>query len=80
MQDRMSERVIDHSGRDKNSHVLKHCIKKEHKLPSLKNFMILGANYKKNKFRTKISESMYIKEKRSPLNTQEKFVPLKLFN
>ena len=42
--------------------------------------MILGANYKKNKFRTKISESMYIKEKRSPLNTQEKFVPLKLFN
>ena len=53
MQDRMSERVIDHSGRDKNSHVLKHCIKKEHKLPSLKNFMILGANYKKNKFRTK---------------------------
>ena len=41
--------------------------------------MILGTNYK-NKFRRKISESLYIKEKRSSLNTQEKSVPLKLFN
>ena len=57
----LSERVIDHSGRDKNSHVIKHCNEKEHKLPSLEDFMILGANYK-NKFRRKISESLYIKE------------------
>ena len=62
---RSSESVIDHSGRDKNSHVLKHCIGKEHELPSLENFMILGTNYKKNKFRRKITESLYIKEKRS---------------
>ena len=26
----ISERVLDHSGRDKNSHILKHQIKKEH--------------------------------------------------
>ena len=40
--------MIDHSGRDKNSHVLKHCIKKEHKLRSLKKFMILRTDHKKN--------------------------------
>ena len=50
---RLSERVIDHSGRDKQSHVLKHCIEKAHKLPSLEDFMILGTNYRKNKFRRK---------------------------
>ena len=49
-------------------------------MPSVKGFMILGTNYKKKKFRRKISESLYIKEKRSSLNTQEKSVPLKLFN
>ena len=48
---RLSERVIDHSGLDKNYHVLKHCIEKENKLPFLEDFMILGANFKKNKFR-----------------------------
>ena len=50
---RLPECEIHHSGRDKNSHVLKHCIEKEHKLPSLENFAILGTNYKKNKFRKK---------------------------
>ena len=44
----LSERVIDYSGRDKNSHVLKHCIKKEHKLRSLKKFMNLRTDHKKN--------------------------------
>ena len=77
---RLSELVIDHNGRDKNSHVLKHCIEKEHKMPSVKGFMILGTNYKKKKFRRNISGSLYIKEKRSSLTTQDKSVPLKLFN
>ena len=60
--------------------MLKHCIEKKHKLPSLEDSMILGTNYKKNKFRRTIFESFYIKEKYSSLNTQEKSVPLKLFN
>ena len=75
---RLSERVIDH--REKTRHVPKHCVEKEHKLHFLEDFMILGTNYRKNKFRRKISELLYIKEKRSSLNTQEKSVPLKLFN
>ena len=60
---RLSERVIYHGGRDKNSHIVKDCIEKEHELPSLKDYMILGTNYKKNKFRRKVPESLYIKEK-----------------
>ena len=74
---RLSEWVIDHSGRDKKSHV--HCNENEHKLPSFEDFIILATNYKKNKFRRKISESLH-KEKCSSLNTQEKSVLLKLFN
>ena len=35
---RISERVIDHSGRDKNSHFLKHQIEKEHSCPQYENF------------------------------------------
>ena len=77
---RLSGRVIDHNGRDKSSHVLKHCIEKEHKVPSVKGFMILGTNYKKKKFRRKISRSLYIKENLSSLNTQEKSVAIKLFS
>ena len=50
---RLSEFVIGHSGRDKNSDLLKRCIEKEDKLPSLEEFMILETNYKKNKFRRK---------------------------
>ena len=77
---RMAERVIDHCGRDKKSHVFKHSVEKDHRLPSIEEYTILGGNYKNNTFRRKVSESLYIKEKRSTLNTHEKSVELKLFN
>ena len=38
---------------------------------SLEDLIIMGTNYE-NKFRRKISESLYMKEKRSSVNTQEK--------
>ena len=41
---RMSERVIDHNGRDKNSHIFKHSVEREHRPPSLQEFSILGGN------------------------------------
>ena len=37
----ISERAVDHSGRDKNSHILEHQIEKEHPFPQYKNFEIL---------------------------------------
>ena len=36
----ISERVLDHSGRDKHSHILKHQLKKEHPYPQYENFKV----------------------------------------
>ena len=46
---RLSGSMIDHSGCDKNSHVLKHCIEKEHKLPSLEEPKLPSLYYFRNK-------------------------------
>ena len=40
----------------------------------------IGKGLKKSKFVCKLDESLYIKEKRSSLNTQDASAPLKLFN
>ena len=77
---RLSERVIDGNGWDKNSHKFKHSVERKHRPPSLEEFSILGGNYDKNKFLRKVAESLLIKTKRSALNTQEKPIPLKLCN
>ena len=52
---RLSERVIDHNGRDKNSQISKSFVGREQRSPSLQEFSILGSNYRKNKFRVKLS-------------------------
>ena len=52
---RLSERVIDHNGRDKNSQISKRSVGREKRSPSLQEFSILGSNYRKNKFRVKLS-------------------------
>ena len=77
---RLSVSVIDHNGQDKNSHIFKHSVEREHRPPSLQEFSILGGNYHKNKFHRKVAESLLIKEKQPTLNTQEKSIPFKLFN
>ena len=77
---RLSERVIDHNGRDKNSHIFKYSFEREHRPPSLQELSVLGGNYRKNKFRRKVAESLLTKEKRSTLHTKGKSIPLKLFN
>lgn len=59
---RLSERVIDHSRRNKYSHISKHCVEKEHK-PLHMDISILCTNYGKNKFRSKTAESLFIKER-----------------
>ena len=42
---RLYERVKDHNGRDKNSHLLKHSIEHNHGVVTLKDFRILGSGY-----------------------------------
>jgi len=76
---RITERIMDHNKRDKKSHVLSHSREESHPHVWIKDFKILGRNYKNN-IKRKISESLYIKEQKPTLNKQEMSFPLKLFN
>ena len=50
------ERVIDHSGREKYSHILKHQFEKEHSVPQYESFEIIVSGFH-NKIKTrKLSE------------------------
>ena len=70
----------DHSEKDLKSHLCKHLMETNHKRMTLDDFKIIGKGYKRSKFRSKLAESLYIKEKCSSLNTPEACFPRKLFN
>ena len=57
---RLQERVDDHGGRDKNSHVLKHSNTRGHAKVKMKDFTLLGNNYRTEDHR-KISEAFFIR-------------------
>ena len=42
---RLNERVIDHNGRDKKSHLHKHSQESNHPCIGLSNFKIIGSNF-----------------------------------
>ena len=46
----LSERVIDHNGRDKNFHIFKNSVEREHRASTLHEFSILRGDYRKYKF------------------------------
>ena len=75
----LNERVIDHNGRDKMSHLYKHSQESNHACVSLSDFKIIDSNFQNQKFKRKIVESLLIRETQSSLNTQEMSIPLKLF-
>ena len=54
---RISERVLDHSRRDKNSHVLKHQIEKKHPCPQCENFKVISRCFRNNTIKIKLSEA-----------------------
>ena len=56
---RISEIIIDHNKRDKNSHPLQH---KKHAHVRVNDFTILNCNYK-SEIKITISESLYIRSK-----------------
>ena len=57
---RISEIIIDHSKRDKNSHPLQHVQNKKHAHVWVNDFTILNCNYRS---KITISESLYIRSK-----------------
>ena len=75
---RLDERMKDHNGRDRNSHLFKHSIESRHD-PVLKNdFRIIGKGYRNNT--STRTEALFIKKMKPSLNIQEKSVKLELFN
>ena len=76
----LDERMKDHNGRDRNSHLFKHSVESRHD-PVLKNdFRIIGKGYRNNTSRRKIAEGLFMKKMKPSLNIQEKSVKLELFN
>ena len=77
---RINERVLEHAGKDKNSHMLQHTLQSGHPSVSLNEFKILEKGFNSNRVKRKISEALLIKQYRPTLNTQENSISLELFN
>ena len=77
---RIIERVTDHAGKDKQSHLFKHASTRNHRHVDLGNIKIIDFSFHNNKLKWKISEALYIKQYQSSLISQEQSVELKLFN
>ena len=74
------EKTADHCGKDKKSQLLKYALIINYPVVDLKDLKIINKNYHANKYKSKISEALYIKQSRPLLNAQEHSVQLKLFN
>ena len=56
---RLDERVKDHNGPGRNSHLFRHSVESKHD-PVLKNdFRIIGKDYRNNTCRRKIAEALF---------------------
>ena len=76
---RLKERVKNHNGHDKRSHLVKHSIESGHDPVCHGNFRILDKGYN-NTVKSKVAEALLIKKHKPSLNVQEKSVKLELFN
>ena len=56
------KRIIDHAGRDKNSHVIKYTLDKGHEEISMDNGTIISKNFN-HYHKRKVSEALFIKSK-----------------
>ena len=65
---RIEERALDHAGQDRNSHVYKHSLATGHNGITIENIKIINKNFQ-NYYKRKVSEAIYIKQKRPILNT-----------
>ena len=55
---RISEKVLDHSGRYKNSRILKHQIEKKHPCPQYEYFKVISSGFHNNTKKRKLSEAL----------------------
>ena len=77
---RISESVLDHTGKGINSYLYKHSIKTCHQTLEVIDYRILRNGYGNNWKKQKIGKALLITELITTLNKQDKSTPLKLFN
>ena len=77
---RINERVLEHVGKDKKSHMLQRTLQSSPPSVSLNEIKILGKGFNNNRVKRKISETLLIKQYWPTLNTQENSTSLELFN
>ena len=58
---RVNERIVDHTGRDTNSHLMTHSIESEDKPLEAADYKIIGTRYSNNAMKRKLSEALFIK-------------------
>ena len=68
---RISERVLDHTGKNVNSHFYKHSIETGHQTLEINDYRIIGNGYGNNWKKRKIAEALLIKELKATLNKQD---------
>ena len=56
---RLSERVIDHSGRDTKSYIVRHCLNSIHGTLNIENFKVLNMGYSNDTYKRRISEALF---------------------
>ena len=71
-----SIRLIHHNRRDKKLHLYKDSPESNYPSVAMSEFKLIGSNFQNQKFKTKISESLLIRELRSSLDKQELSIPL----
>ena len=77
---RLIERVNEYSGKDIDSHMFQHSMAANHPTVTLDDFTVLSSGYHNRKFKGKVSESLFIKQKSPTVNKCGTSIPLKLFN
>ena len=58
----ISERIIDHNGRDQKSSIFKHSSEKRYQIFHTNSFKIIGNGFKNNCFKRKVSKALLIKQ------------------
>ena len=77
---RTSERVLDHAGRDPNSHLFKNSVESGHPVLDMNNYKIIDKGYEKNATKQKIAEELLLIKMKPTLNEEDNSVELKMLN
>ena len=71
---------MDHPGRDRKPHTVRHCLNSNHEAVNNEDFKILNMRYNNNTYRRRISKALFVNQYRPSLNVQDNSVLFELSN